>query len=162
MISKDNWVVHEVDFIQFNDLKRKIFTLGKAFNYPKQYFWLFEVNSGFEMIIEQSSVGLHSIPYISFMNKKQTLLCLTDSCVVVDYEKKSILLQRQLDTPCIDIIYINDIAYIVCEADIIKFSAKNNLFIDSLYLSDTVQEISNMNGNWLITLYDGNLVKLPF
>lgn len=59
-------------------------------------------------------------------------------------------------------VYCDNIAYIVCEAYIIKYSVKDNALFDSLYLSDAVKEISIQNGNCLITLYDGNLITLPF
>ena len=81
---------------------------------------------------------------------------------MIDYKNKAILLQQELNTPCIDIVCINDIAYIVCEADIIKYSVKDNTLFDSLYLSDAVKEISIQNENCRITLYDGNLITLPF
>ena len=161
-VSKDNWNVYEINFEKFNYLKKKTFTIETATNYPKQYFLLSELHSGFEMLMEQSYIGLNTVPYISFLDKNQTLLCCTDSCIVIDYKEKTILLQQELMTACIDIIYINGIAYIVCEADIIKYSVKDNSLIDTLYLSDAVKEISNQNDNWLITLYDGTFVALPF
>lgn len=161
-VSKDNWVIHEIDFEKFNVLNKNTFSIGVAFNYPKQYFLLSEQHSNFEILIEQSSIGLHTVPFISFLDNNQTLFCLTNSCVVIDYKNKAILLQQELNTPCIDIVCINDIAYIVCEADIIKYSVKDNTLFDSLYLSDAVKEISIQNENCRITLYDGNLITLPF
>lgn len=161
-VSKDNWDIHEIDFDEYNVLRKNLFTIGVAFDYPKQYFMLSEHHCGFEILIEQSSIGLHIVPYISFLDEHQTLLCLTNSCVVINYKNKAVLLQQELSTPCIDIVCINDIAYIVCEADIIKYSVKDNSLFDSLYLSDAVKEISIQNGNCLITLYDGNLITLPF
>ena len=161
-VSKDNWIIHEIDFEKFNALKKNSVSIGVAFNYPKQYFFLSEQHGNFEILIEQSSIGLHTVPFISFLDKNQTIFCLTDSFVVIDYKNKAVLFQHELNTPCIDIVFINNIAYIVCEADIIKYSVKENTLFDSLYLSDAVKEISIQNGNYLITLYDGNLITLPF
>ena len=161
-ISKENWDVHEIDYDEFRDASQELFTIGIAPNYPKQYFLLSERYSGFKMLIEQSFIGLHTVPYVSFIHKSQTLLCLTDFCVVIDYKKKTVLLQQKLNTSCIDILCINDMAYIVCEADIMKYSVEDNALVKSLYLSDTVQEITNQNGEWMIALYDGTLITLPF
>ena len=161
-VSKDNWDIQEINFKQFTTLKENTFTIGDAFNYPTQYFLLSEHHNEFQILIEQSSIGLHDVPFISFLDKNQTLLCLTDSCVVIDYKNKAVRLQQKLNTPCIDIVCIDDIAYIVCEADIIKYSVKDNSLFDPVYLSVAVKEISDQNGICLVTLYDGNFITLPY
>ena len=161
-VSKDNWDIQEINFKQFTTLKENTFTIGDAFNYPTQYFLLSEHHNEFQILIEQSSIGLHDVPFISFLDKNQTLICLTDSCVVIDYKNKAVRLQQKLNTPCVDIVCIDDIAYIVCEADIIKYSVKDNSLFDPVYLSDAVKEISDQNGICLVTLYDGNFITLPY
>jgi len=50
----------------------------------------------------------------------------------------------------------------VCEADIIKYSVKDNSLFDPVYLSDAVKEISDQNRICLVTLYDGNFITLPY
>ncbi len=157
---RDNWDIIEIDYNKYESLKTKILAINISNNAPKQYLYLFEHKTGFELLIEQTFVGLRTLPYISFANCNHALICFTNCCLMIDYESQNIVFKKELLTPCIDIILINDNVYMVCEAEILKYSVSSNLWDDYLSLTDSVKDIFNVNGNWFVVLYNGETICL--
>lgn len=162
IISKDNWDITEIDYDEYESLRQNFLTIKASNNNPKQYFLLCEHYTKTKILTEQTFIGLHTVSYISYVMLNQSLLCLTDCCFIIDYKKQVVIFQKELVTPCVDIIPINDITYVVCEAEILKYSVNDNLWEDSLDLPDMVKDISNEDGNWSIVLYNGEQISLPY
>lgn len=157
-ISRNNWNIQEVDANK--KINENYTTINRAFNFPIQAFWLREKFTNVNILIKQTFIGLDTVLYISCLDKKITLFCLSDYFFVFDYCRKKTIFSSELITPCVDIMYINNYAYILCESEIIKYSIIENTIISIFNLPDSIKNIMMDNNEVFVILYDGEVIKV--